>query len=301
MKKNLLISSFVIFIAVLTILYSAHSNLTSSYIISLLLTNIIPSLLPFMIIIQFLIAFKGIDYLAYLFQWFSSKIFHISGYGLIAIFSTFLGGFPYGIIIISQFVKENKISKEEAQKLSNFIYFPSFSFLYSTLCFFNSTHRPIILKIMIILYSLSFLFLLIFPNKSPITKIKKEDLFKNETSFINAYNQIIQNTCFSLVNISLTICIFYLLKTAFQPLLTPNLYFLLGSLLEFSSTSLEILSLTTLNISHILFLTFSLSFCGLSFFFQSLPYIKKANLNVKEIIFFRFVIAFLSCLCVYFF
>lgn len=299
MLKNGIVSIFLILISILLIIFSQQTNEGSLYIISLLLSNIIPSLLPFMIIVQFLILFKGIDYLAYFFQSISIKLFNISGYGLIAILSSIIGGFPYSSIIVENLLHENKITQEEGQKICNFIYFPSFSFLYSTLYFFNPIHKKIIATIIIVIYLISFIFLFIFKNKSKIKKIKIYELNNKNIEFKNLYDKMIKNTLLSLSNICITIFIFYNIKNIFKIFLNSNLYFFIGGLLEFSSTALELLSLEQLSLTQILILTFTLSFCGISIFIQSYPYMKKAKINVKQVLAYRLIITLFSIMSIY--
>lgn len=292
MQKRKLITILILLLSFFLIFFTESTNNNLSYIINLLITNIIPSLLPFMLIINFLMAFNCLDLLAYLLQKISIKLFNISGYSLIAILSSIIGGFPFSAIVVEQLISQKNISNEEGQKIINFIFFPSFSFLYSTLLFLNPSNKKIVLTTIVLIYIVSFLFLYIFKDGNyQINLIKKEELNKPISSFSISYNKIIKNCLQSLIYISMSIIIFSLFKGIIKNFIDGSLYHFIGGVIEFSSTAIELVLTDNLSIINTLIFTFIISFCGFSIFFQSYPYIKKAKLNFSKMLIWRFIIA----------
>ena len=111
MKAKIINISYSLLILLITVLMFINSNKTTSIFVDsfdFIIKVIIPSLFPFMIFVNFILFTNTIDYLAKIFSIFS-KLFNISGYGLVCIIASILGGFPYSAIIVSSFSKDNKI------------------------------------------------------------------------------------------------------------------------------------------------------------------------------------------------
>ena len=131
MKKIIFNITINIILFSLTILIFLFANQSSNVLIETLkyiFKVILPSLLPFMIFVNFILLTNCIDYLALIFKPLS-KIFKISGYGVCIIIASILGGYPYNAILINNFLKENKINENEANRLLQVTFFPSISFI----------------------------------------------------------------------------------------------------------------------------------------------------------------------------
>ena len=132
MKQKLFNLTLNIIIIFLTIIVFVNPDLVSSYFLDTLLfviKIIIPSLFPFMIFVNSVLFSNSIDYLAKLLSPLG-KAFNLSGYGTSCLIASLLGGFPYSSIIVSNFVKNNKLNNNEANRLINYCQFPSISFLF---------------------------------------------------------------------------------------------------------------------------------------------------------------------------
>lgn len=79
--------------------------------------NIFPSILPFMIISKCMIDTNAADFISNTLSILIKPIFKISNSCIYIIIIGFLCGFPMGSITIQQCIKENKISKTEAEYL----------------------------------------------------------------------------------------------------------------------------------------------------------------------------------------
>ena len=130
--KQFLTTLIIISFTIICFIYSNETTISFSNTLKYLYNVILPSLFPFMIFINLILFSNCIDYLSILFKPIG-KLFKISGYGITCIIASLLGGYPYNAILISTFLKEDKISQDEAERLLSTMFFPSFSFLFATL------------------------------------------------------------------------------------------------------------------------------------------------------------------------
>ena len=94
------------------------------------LTTIIPTLFPFFILSDLWTTFFYVDPYGKIFRGFE-KVFRASGYGITALISGFVCGFPIGVKVLSELYREGKITKEEFEYLSGFVNNPSLAFVIS--------------------------------------------------------------------------------------------------------------------------------------------------------------------------
>lgn len=94
--------------------------------------KMIPALLPFMILSNLLIGLHLTDSFVFFLKPILSRLFHLNGHGVYAIFIGFLCGFPMGAKVTADLYRRHLLSKTEAQDLLIFcnnigpIYFTSF-------------------------------------------------------------------------------------------------------------------------------------------------------------------------------
>lgn len=296
-KKRKIIALFFITMTILSLIKSNYVSNEFYKTINILLTTIIPSLLPFMILIQLLISFNGLDLIAFYLQKLSKKILNTSGYGLIVILCSIFGGFPYSAILTSELVEKKKLSLDEAKNLVKYIFFPSIGFLLSTLLNINKKYSYIIIIITISIY-LSGIFLFFISNKKNNYKdIIKEDFnssLNNDSSSI--LNNVINSSIKSIINICFTILLFSIFKSLISLYIKDKLLNLAAGIIEFSSSSINILLTNKNTLFDFIILTFIISFGGFCVFIQAANYIKKIRLSMKELIKSRLFCALLSVL-----
>ena len=128
-KSNIFIIIAFLILSIYSFLNIKETNATTMNVLIAFSKSILPALLPFLIINQLLIKLGIIDLLAYLLQYISYPLFKISGKGASIILIGILSGFPSSAIFASIMLKEKQIDKQEAQRLINYIFFPSISFL----------------------------------------------------------------------------------------------------------------------------------------------------------------------------
>lgn len=299
MKKS---NIFVILIFSILCIYSLfnikETNATTMNVLITFSKSILPSLLPFLIINQLLIKLGVIDILAYLLQFISYPLFNISGKGASIILIGILNGFPSSAIFASLMLKAKQIDKQEAQRLINYIFFPSMSFLFGVIQpNLNNNKLFIYLALSIYLASFLLLYLSSFKARSNDTYIDYKSTLKNikqrltNLVFVKELKETISFSFTTLINILGIITIFTIPTTIISKLISNELSFVFKGFIEFSIPSIE-LTLSNINKKRItLFLSAILSFSGLSSIMQASLYIDEANLSVKKFIYNRFIVA----------
>lgn len=292
MKRKIINILFSIILLLLTILIFINQDITTNYFLDcfyFLIKVIIPSIFPFMIFVNFIVFSNCIDYLAILFTPIG-KIFKLSGYGTICVIASLLGGYPYSAIIVSSFIKSQKISTHEGNRIINSCFFPSLSFLFVGLL--NIDYKFI--YIIISLYVSSFIILFISSLKTiPNDNYTNEIHINNDIS--NIYNEVMNSSIKSIINICFTVLFFNLL-TSLLTLFINNeriIYYISG-ILEFSNSSINILLLDNKTFIDYLILMIIISFSSLSIIMQSMFYLKQINIKIKQLLISRLIIVLIS-------
>lgn len=171
--------------------------------INLVLYSMIPSLLPFILIINILIKKKLCNIISKFFYPILKHIFKASQFSSFIIICGFLSGYPLGCKTIFEGLKNNLISEDEAKKLLTFCNNPSISYVInyvSYLCLDSYFKNSIVIM---------FIFL-----PPIITGIINSHLFysKQQVNICNTDNNssisVLNNTVSSLIKIGMYIIIF---------------------------------------------------------------------------------------------
>lgn len=257
-------------------------NNTCYYIIKV----IIPSLFPFIILVNFLLGTNCINFLATKLK-FLTKIFKISNYGLVILLISLIAGYPYGSLLISRFTKENKITRKEAENLLYCTFFPSISFLFFTLLKLDSFF---ILNI-VAMYLTSIIFLLF----KKVGTNKNEYISYENTNFTDLYFKVMNDSFKSLSSIIFSIVFFSLMKVILYCFIEDNnLITYLSGIFEFSLSSVLILSKNNKTIIDFLLINLIINFSSFSIIFQSYYYLKEINISIKKLLSSRITISIIS-------
>lgn len=306
-KTNFIILIFFFIFFFYSLANINEANNTSMNVILTFTKNILPALLPFLIINQMLIKLGAIDILSYILQFISYPLFKISGKGASIILIGILNGFPSSVIFASIMLKEKQINKQEAQRLINYIFFPSISFLFAVIAT-NINNNKLFIYLILSLYLGGFLLLYISSFKANdseyMTSTEVINILKNKLcnfSFIKELKAIIIYSFETLLNILGIVVICSIPSNIISKIINNEFSLILKGLIEFSIPSIE---LTMLNITKkriALFLITILSFSGLSSILQASLYIEEANLSIKKFIYNRIVITIISVLILFLF
>ncbi len=103
--------------------------------IILCLYNVLPALLPFMLIVNIMQKYDYCRYISYITKPFLNKLFHITDNGCFAVIIGFSCGYPMGAKVISDLHSQGKITLSEARYLATFCNNCSISFLINYIYF----------------------------------------------------------------------------------------------------------------------------------------------------------------------
>lgn len=237
----------------------------SKNIISIVYNNLLPSLLPFMILISLCLYSKIIYLLNYFIQWIFCPLFHLTPIMSSLYFLSFFCGYPTNAKIIKESYDYHYISLNQLQHLLSIASFSSPSFLFISLKL--DTYHAIILYIAHILPSL---IKALFYHEDYQYQTFHETLsyFKTpQTSFIKAIKQSIISSLYAFIFILGYMLVFQFICYSLS-FFIPNSFLLtlIQGFLEFSSGSIQLLQY-----QHFLVypcLGFFLSFSGLSVLMQ---------------------------------
>lgn len=285
-KINKLINILIIIFAALGFIYSSIITKSLNESIVFIYKVIIPSLFPFMIFINFVLYSDAINMLAKLLKPLS-KIFRLSSYGLICIIASLLGGYPYSAILVTSFVKKNKITYTEGERIIKYTFFPSFSYLFLVLYKIDSQTIYIIIS----LYIASFLLLFI----SSLKKENKEILITNTENKIDIFFEVMDSSFKAIFTIAFCIFFFSFISSFLSIFLkNEKIVLFLSGLLEFSKSSIIFANIPNKSFLDYILLNIIISFSSFSIIFQSMFYLKEISFTIKKILLSRFLIIIIS-------
>lgn len=262
--------------------------------------TILPALLPFLILNQLIIKLGIIDLLAYFIQYISYPLFKISGKGASVILIGVLNGFPSSAIFTSLLLKDKQITKKEAQRLINAIFFPSISFIFVIISSYLNNQLVKFLSLSIYLSGFIILYLSSFKENNETTLISFSEtkaIIKNKlTKFllIKDLKEAITYSFTTLLNILGILVIFSIPCNIITHLTQSQYSYFIQGLLEFSISSIKLLNCSLPIKSITLLLSIVLSFSGLSSILQASIFISEVNLSTKQFIINRLLASILS-------
>ena len=208
MKKifNLLIFSFTIFFIIMNS-YEIMENIRFSF--SLCITNLFPSLIPFMLLSNILINYNFINDLSDIFSTIMNKLFKVNRNASFAFIMSMLSGTPSNAKYLKDLYDNNLITIDDVQKCLNFCHFTNPIFILGTIGYGFLNNKKLGLIILISHY-LSAIIIGVF-NKKNINKIlnktsKNNFKFNNFISVLKTSINSTINTLFLILGI-ITTCI----------------------------------------------------------------------------------------------
>ena len=287
---NILYSFLILAFTFFIFYFSINTKDTFIQTLSFLFKIIIPSLFPFMIFINFILLTNCIDYLSLILSPIG-KIFKISGYGMTCIIASMLGGYPYSAIIVSSFLKSNKITLNEANRLLLSMFFPSVSFLFVTLYNIDNFYIYEFISLYISSFLLLYITSFIYKDKNIENNIK----VTINNNFSSTYFNVMKSCMNSLISISFSIIFFSLIAQIFTNFINNKyLLYLIKGILEFSSTSIELVLLKNKSFLDYLLIINIISFSSFSIIFQSYYYLIDLKISIKKLLLSRVTICIIS-------
>lgn len=123
---------------------------------------VLPTLFPFLLIINLLTFTNALTYLCRLIGPVFQRVFRVSEYGSFAVMTGFLCGYPVGAKTTADLVRTHKISKEEGSYLLSFVNNASPAFIISYIFLQQLKEKELLLPSLFILFVSPFLCSMIF-------------------------------------------------------------------------------------------------------------------------------------------
>ena len=294
MKKNY---TYIIIISILLIILIFPKDCADGVELGLklFLSSLLPAILPFIILSNFIIKMNFSERLGKLFYPLTHMLFNCSFNGSYAIVMGFLCGYPVGAKIICDLIKNDKLSTEEGTYLFRFINHASPAFIqgYIALSLFKADNYRLFALILIFIPEI--ITGLIFRRSTPFPSMKP-----SENNIEYPFSKILDDSIFNalitvakiggyLILFSVFTCIIN--KADFIPLICRTI---LISITEMTSGAYYI-SLLQLNKAIKLLLCAEVCILGgISTFFQVNSVTLKSTLKMKDYVFSKIITAVIA-------
>jgi len=312
MKTKL--KTFVIMIILIIILgfiytYPKDTIDTVLFAINIWFYNVLPTLFPFFILSDFFINYGIVDLISELSKNIM-RIFNLSGNCSFVLFGSIISGIPSGARYSKQLLDSNSITEDEANHLITFTHFANPLFIIGTIgsLLLKNVKLGYIILISHILGNIIIGF--IFRNR---IYIEKEDIslnkafqamhkkrISNKYNFISILSNSIYNTIDILFLLLGIIIIFLLLSNVISKLIiNENLLLVVKGIMEMTQ-GVKYVSLSNISLlMKTIFITFFISFGGLSVHLQISSIINESKIKYKNFLIARILHSFISSILVY--
>ena len=286
-----------IFLTLILILFILNIKIVinSTYDASILFFNkIFISVFPFIILSDILIYFDYHIFLKNNIGKLISKLFNIDPNVSIIFILSLLTSTPNNAIYIKDMLDNNEIDISTANKIINYTFFPSLSFVIGTvgLSIYNSFKIGLILWLLILIYNI---LIGLFLRKEKTNFINKTTIKKKDNFFNMLKKSIIKGINSSIIILG-NLIIFTIVINILNKYLNINdiLFTILTGLLEMTSGIVNIKNLN-ININYKILLTFLiLSFSSISIIFQSRSILSNYKINIKKTLIIKLVFSIIT-------
>lgn len=278
MKKfNIFLSLFIIYLIVYIILSPNRFIAAMLDGISVWTFNVLPSILPFMILTSALIQLGFMEKVSKPFAKPFSKIYRTSPHSGYVFLLSILSGYPLGSKMIAELYENGKISQNDTYKMSSFCSNSGPMFIIGSVgvsMLISKTAGYILFLAHIISALINGLF---YRN----LKYSEDYLARNDKDKQSAsFNDIISSSIQGILNIAVIIALFFVVTESFTPilnLLPSESSSIFKGILEMTQGCLAVSKAYNLRWS-IPICSFLISFGGISTLIQSIVLLKKVNM-----------------------
>ncbi len=301
-KKNVLFFIFLVFLLIAIILSPAkfiHAGLNG---ISAWAFNVLPAVLPFMIISALLINTGLIEKICFPLSKPFVRIYKTSLYSSYVFFISILSGYPVGSKMIADLYEQDKISQTDAFRMSSFCSNSGPMFIVGSVgvgMLMSATAGYIILLSHIISALLNGL---LYRNMKASNK--NHGVTIKNASFLS-FGDIIENSCRSILNVGTIIMFFFIViefVSVFVSFLPTNIQSIIFGIIEITKGAKSISSCYKIKMATTLS-SAVISFGGLSTAMQSISILKRVKMPLSIFVLqklshsiFAFLVSFVLCL-----
>ena len=279
--KNIkfIILTIILVIFILNINIVINSTKDASYIF---FNKIFISIFPFIILSDILIYYDYHIFLKKIFGKIVSKLFNVDENSTMIFILSILTSTPSNAIYIKTMLDNNEIDISTSNKIINYTYFPSISFVVGVIgvSIYKSLKIGLILWLICILYNI---LIGLYLRKEKCV-IKNKIINKNKDDFFTmlkkSFYKGIDTSFIILSNLILFTIIINLIKEYIS--LNPIIMSLISGMLEMTSGIIEISILNICSINKLILTAFILTFNGFSIIFQSKSILSNYRINIKR-------------------
>lgn len=291
---------FVLFITLFSFINMFQIVKLSNNVLTIVIENLIPSLLPFMILISLCLSLGIIHIFSYLIQFIFIPLFNLSPTMSSIYLMTFFCGYPTNIKIIKEAYEYKYITIEQLQHLLKIASFSSLSFIFISL----KIEYPLLLYLCHITPSIV---LALCYNKKQKYQTLKESINlinKPKYSFVQALKTSVTSSLYAFVFILGYMLVFQFICYALTPFINNEfILIILQGILEFSSGCFKLVHYPPSPLIYAL-LSFNLSFSGLSVIMQSDNLLESIPYNFKSYLLARIyhgIFSFVLTYCIFYY
>lgn len=250
----------------------------SREVIEIVFNNLLPSLLPFMILTSLCLNLGILDIFSYFIQKPFYYLFSLTPMMSSLYFVSFFCGYPTNVKLIKEAYELSYINLDELQHLLHIASFSSISFVFVSL----KTPYSFILFISHIIPSLIFALFYQHKNQYITLKYAIDVMKKPHLSFVKAFKKSIISSLYAFVFILGYMLIFQFIGSFLEDVFGCNLFIdILKGIMEFSSGSLHLVQ------QSLPLVSFFLSFSGLSVMMQADNLLEDIPYSFKKYVFVR--------------
>lgn len=244
------------------------------------LYNLVPSILPFYIISDLLINYGFIDILKVILEKPFNKIFKLNGNSIFVIIFSMLTGFPSGAKYISDLLKENLISLEEANKIIKFCHFSNPLFIINIIGV-NILGNKLLGYFILISHFLSNFIIALIYRKNSVKNVTKRTF--NQEKFSKIFTKSIISASNALLIILGNIITFkILIKILFKYFNFGISKYIISLIIEITSGLFSLKNLSINIYIKALIITSTISFGGLCIHSQVYGILSETKINYKN-------------------
>ena len=283
MMKKMLYCLVIFILLAFLLMDPAHAVDASRAGLLLWFHTLVPTLLPFLILSNLLIALGGVAYLTRFFYPILNRIFGCSRNGCFCVAAGLLCGYPIGAKVAGDLVREKRITLEEGTYLLSFCNNASPAFLIGY-CLTDSLKRPDLLFLtLLIVYGTPLLLALFFRHGKNFPDLSTEKKTSGSQVSFKIVDVCMMNGLESILKLGCYNILFSMLARLFTWLPCPSSYVTYGSVGFLEMTNGIALVTTDISLPILqkyLFVLSFLSFGGLSGAVQTESMILDSGLSV---------------------
>lgn len=287
-----------IILVCLCLIYSKDITLGVSKGIDICLNSLIPSMYIFMILGSFINYSKIDKQIGMIFNFLSVRLFKVSGEIFSIFFISAIGGYPVGVKIISDKIRQNEISSIDGQYLLNFCVYCSPAFLISAVSIplWNDIRIGFVIYISQIISGLLIALICGF-NKKSIIYAKENNI---KTTFANNLIDAVNSATKSILVMSSFVVLFYAFFSLLEKLSISQFHLnIIKGVLEVTCGCKSIQNMPFL--SSVILVSIFTSFGGICVIMQLSALLYKCKINIINFVIIRVIFSIISTCITYIF